>query len=129
MPLEHLWATWRSAYVGQVVDSRTLPTPEDAQGRLVEALQIVERLRSRTGTAYYVSAFADLAARRGELELAVRLFAAAGGSVPVFARDRERTLVQARELHGEAAVAELERAGRELGLEAAAGEALAWAKR
>ena len=33
MPLEHLWATWRSAYVGQVVDSRTLPTPEDAQGR------------------------------------------------------------------------------------------------
>jgi predicted ATPase len=103
--------------------------PEEAQGRLVEALQIVERLRSRTGTAYYVSAFADLAARRGELELAVRLFAAAGGSVPVFARDRERTLVQARELHGEAAVAELERAGRELGLEAAAREALAWAKR
>jgi len=33
VPLEHLWATWRSAYVGQVVDSRTLPTPEDAQGR------------------------------------------------------------------------------------------------
>ena len=33
MPLEHLWATWRAAYVGQVVDSRTLPTPEDAQGR------------------------------------------------------------------------------------------------
>ena len=33
MPLEHLWATWRSAYVGQVVDSRTLPTPEEADGR------------------------------------------------------------------------------------------------
>ena len=33
MPLEHLWATWRSAYVGQVVDSRTLPSPEDADGR------------------------------------------------------------------------------------------------
>src|SRR5688572_11651534 len=33
VPLEHLWATWRSAYVGQVVDSRTLPTPEDAKGR------------------------------------------------------------------------------------------------
>ena len=33
VPLEHLWATWRSAYVGQVVDSRTLPTPEEADGR------------------------------------------------------------------------------------------------
>ncbi len=33
MPLDHLWATWRSAYVGQVVDTRLLPTPEDAAGR------------------------------------------------------------------------------------------------
>lgn len=33
MPLDHLWATWRSAYVGRVADSRTLPTPEDADGR------------------------------------------------------------------------------------------------
>src|SRR5688572_12502959 len=33
VPLEHLWATWRSAYVGQIVDTRTLPTPEDAAGR------------------------------------------------------------------------------------------------
>ena len=33
MPLEHLWATWRSAYVGQVVDSRTLPTADEAGGR------------------------------------------------------------------------------------------------
>jgi len=33
MPLEHLWATWRSAYVGAVVDSRTLPTPEESGGR------------------------------------------------------------------------------------------------
>jgi ATP adenylyltransferase len=33
VPLEHLWATWRSAYVGQVVDSRTLPSPEEADGR------------------------------------------------------------------------------------------------
>jgi ATP adenylyltransferase len=33
VPLEHLWAAWRSAYVGQVVDSRTLPTPEGADGR------------------------------------------------------------------------------------------------
>jgi len=31
--LDHLWATWRSAYVGQVVDTRTLPTPEEAAGR------------------------------------------------------------------------------------------------
>ena len=101
--------------------------PDEAQRCLVGALQIVRRLRSRTGTAYYVSAFADLAARRGELELAVRLFAAVGESVPVFARDRERTLAQAHEAEGEAAVAELERAGGELGLEAAAEEALGWA--
>ena len=33
MPLDHLWATWRAAYVGKVVDSRTLPTPEEAEGR------------------------------------------------------------------------------------------------
>jgi ATP adenylyltransferase len=33
MPLEHLWATWRSAYVTGVVDTRTLPTPEEAAGR------------------------------------------------------------------------------------------------
>jgi ATP adenylyltransferase len=33
MPLDHLWATWRSAYVTKVVDSRTLPTPEAADGR------------------------------------------------------------------------------------------------
>ncbi len=33
MPLDHLWATWRSAYVGSVVDSRTLPSPEGADGR------------------------------------------------------------------------------------------------
>lgn len=33
MPLDHLWATWRSAYVGRIVDSRTLPSEEDAAGR------------------------------------------------------------------------------------------------
>ena len=33
VPLDHLWATWRSAYVGKVVDTRTLPTPEEAAGR------------------------------------------------------------------------------------------------
>ena len=27
MPLDHLWATWRSAYVGRVVDSRTVSDP------------------------------------------------------------------------------------------------------
>ena len=33
MALDHLWATWRASYVGKVVDSRTLPTPEEADGR------------------------------------------------------------------------------------------------
>lgn len=33
MPLDHLWATWRSAYVGKVIDTRALPTPEEAGGR------------------------------------------------------------------------------------------------
>lgn len=33
MPLDHLWATWRAAYVGKVVDTRALPTPEEAGGR------------------------------------------------------------------------------------------------
>ena len=33
MPLDHLWATWRAAYVGGIVDTRTIPTPEDAAGR------------------------------------------------------------------------------------------------
>jgi ATP adenylyltransferase len=33
MPLDHLWATWRSAYVRKVVDTRSLPTPEEAGGR------------------------------------------------------------------------------------------------
>src|SRR4051794_29683267 len=33
VPLDHLWATWRAAYVGQVVDTRSLPSPEVAQGR------------------------------------------------------------------------------------------------
>ena len=33
MPLDHLWATWRSAYVGRVVDSRTVPSADEAAGR------------------------------------------------------------------------------------------------
>ena len=33
MPLDHLWATWRSAYVQKVGDTRSLPTPEEAGGR------------------------------------------------------------------------------------------------
>ena len=33
MPLDHLWATWRSAYVGGIVDTRTLPSSEEAAGR------------------------------------------------------------------------------------------------
>ena len=33
MPLDHLWATWRSAYVGRIVDSRTIPSSSEAAGR------------------------------------------------------------------------------------------------
>jgi ATP adenylyltransferase len=33
MPLDHLWATWRAAYVSKIADSRTLPSPEEADGR------------------------------------------------------------------------------------------------
>ncbi len=33
MPLDHLWATWRSAYVRGVGDTRALPSPEEAGGR------------------------------------------------------------------------------------------------
>jgi len=33
VPLDHLWATWRSAYVGRVVDTRELPDPTEAAGR------------------------------------------------------------------------------------------------
>lgn len=33
MALEHLWATWRAAYVTRVVDTRSLPSPEEAGGR------------------------------------------------------------------------------------------------
>lgn len=33
MPLDHLWATWRSAYVTKIADTRTIPSPEDAGGR------------------------------------------------------------------------------------------------
>jgi ATP adenylyltransferase len=33
MPLDHLWATWRSAYVGKVADTRNLPSPGEAGGR------------------------------------------------------------------------------------------------
>lgn len=33
MPLDHLWATWRSAYVTRVVDTRSAPSAEEAEGR------------------------------------------------------------------------------------------------
>ncbi len=33
MPLDHLWATWRSVYIDQVVDSRTAPSIAEADGR------------------------------------------------------------------------------------------------
>ncbi len=32
MPLDHLWATWRSAYVQRVGDTRALPSAEEAGG-------------------------------------------------------------------------------------------------
>jgi predicted ATPase len=101
-----------------------------AQLRLTHALRIVRRLRSKTGSAYYVSAVADLAARRGELGLAVRLFAAAGASgvaaARMFERERERAVAAARRQASETTVEELERAGAELDIGAAVDEALAW---
>ncbi|HEY9558658.1 MAG TPA: HIT domain-containing protein [Acidimicrobiales bacterium] len=33
MPLDHLWATWRSAYVSKLADSRLLPSEGEAAGR------------------------------------------------------------------------------------------------
>ena len=33
MPLDHLWATWRAAYVGKIADSRTLPSSQESAGR------------------------------------------------------------------------------------------------
>ncbi|MCC6225719.1 MAG: HIT domain-containing protein [Microthrixaceae bacterium] len=42
--MEHLWATWRSNYVTGVSDSRTTPTPEDAEGR-----SLFERILSAPG--------------------------------------------------------------------------------
>ena len=45
MPLEHLWATWRSNYVGNVADSRQTPTPEEAAGR-----SLFERILAEPGT-------------------------------------------------------------------------------
>ena len=45
MPLDHLWATWRSNYVTGVADSRTTPNPEDADGR-----SLFERVLAADGT-------------------------------------------------------------------------------
>lgn len=33
VPLDHLWATWRTAYVTQIADSRSLPSSAEAAGR------------------------------------------------------------------------------------------------
>lgn len=33
MPLDHLWATWRSAYVGKLADTRSVPSLEESDGR------------------------------------------------------------------------------------------------
>ncbi len=45
MPLDHLWATWRSNYVTGISDSRTTPTPEEAAGR-----SLFERILAAEGT-------------------------------------------------------------------------------
>lgn len=33
MPLDHLWATWRSAYITKLADTRAIPSLEEAGGR------------------------------------------------------------------------------------------------
>lgn len=45
MPLDHLWATWRSNYIGSVADSRLTPTPEEAAGR-----SLFERILAAPGS-------------------------------------------------------------------------------
>lgn len=45
MPLDHLWATWRSNYVNGVVDSRQTPSPEETGGRT-----LFERILAGEGT-------------------------------------------------------------------------------
>lgn len=44
MPLDHLWATWRSAYVGGVADSRTLVGAGETEGR-----SLFERILAAAG--------------------------------------------------------------------------------
>ncbi len=41
MPLDHLWATWRSAYVGGIADSRSLPESD--------GLSLFERILAAEG--------------------------------------------------------------------------------
>jgi ATP adenylyltransferase len=45
VPLDHLWATWRSNYVTGVAESRATPTPDDAAGRT-----LFERILAADGT-------------------------------------------------------------------------------
>jgi len=45
MPLDHLWATWRSVYLGSVSDSRLAPTAQEAAGR-----SLFERILEAPGT-------------------------------------------------------------------------------
>ena len=45
MPLDHLWATWRSDYIGSVTDSRLTPSPAEAAGR-----SLFERILAAPGT-------------------------------------------------------------------------------
>ena len=45
MPLDHLWAAWRSAYVGRVVESRDVPV-----GGLVDGRSLFERILEEATT-------------------------------------------------------------------------------
>lgn len=45
MPLDHLWATWRSNYVTNIADSRTTPSADEAGGR-----SLFERILAAPGT-------------------------------------------------------------------------------
>ena len=45
MPLDHLWATWRSNYVTGVVDSRETPSSAEADGR-----SLFERILAADGS-------------------------------------------------------------------------------
>lgn len=102
----------------------------EAKVELREALRIAQRLRSRTGMAHYVARLAELAAREGAWEAAVRLSSAAaaiGGRAGPGPSAEARLIEAARAELGDDAVEAARQAGAELDRAAAAAEALAWA--